>query len=67
MKITLTDHSRWPREMCRERTSTVKLASRFTHFYLKDMSKLASWPDFAEVCTDRVTQRESGETHGLMC
>ena len=26
MKTTLTDHSRWPRGMCRERTSTVKLA-----------------------------------------
>ena len=50
MKTTLTDHSRWPRGMCRERTSTVKLAGRFTHFYLKDMSKLASWPDFAEAC-----------------
>ena len=39
----------------------------FTHFYLKDMSKLASWPDFAEACTERVTQRQSGETHGQMC
>ena len=32
----------------------VKLAGGFTHFYLKDMSKLASWPDFAEACTERV-------------
>ena len=62
MKTTLTDHSRWPRGMCRERTSTVKLAGGFTHFYLKDMSKLASWPDFAEACTERVMQRQSGET-----
>ena len=30
MKTTLTDHSRWPRGMCRERTSTVKLAGGFT-------------------------------------
>ena len=56
-------HSRWSRGMCQERTSTVKLAGGFTHFYLKDMSKLASWPDFAE----GVTQRQSGETHGQMC
>ena len=55
------------RGMCRERTSTVKLAGGFTHFYLKDMSKLASWPDFAEACTERVMQRQSGETHGQMC
>ena len=56
-----------PRGMCRERTSTVKLAGGFTRFYLKDMSKLASWPDFAGACTERVTQRQSGETHGQMC
>ena len=67
MKTTLTDHTRWPRGMCRERTSTVKLAGGFTHFYLKDMNKLASWPDFAEACTERVMQRQSGETHGQMC
>ena len=36
-------------------------------FYLKDMNQLASWPDFAEACTERVTQRQSGETHGQMC
>ena len=29
--------------------------------------KLASLPDFAEACTERVTQRQSGETHGQMC
>ena len=39
----------------------------FTHFYLKDTSKLASWPDFAEACTERMTQRQSGDTHGQMC
>ena len=44
--------------------NVVKLAGGFTHFYLKDMNKLASWPDFAEACTERVTQRQSGETHG---
>ena len=52
VKTTLTDHSRWPRGMCRERASMVKLAGGFTHFYLKDMSKLASWPDLAEACTE---------------
>ena len=40
----------------------VKLAGGFTRFYLKDINKLASWPDFAEACTERVTQRQSGET-----
>ena len=39
----------------------------FTRFYLKDMNKWASWPDFAEACTERMTQRQSGETHGQMC
>ena len=41
METTLTDHSRWPRGMCRERTTTVKLECAFTHFYQKDVSKLA--------------------------
>ena len=45
----------------------VKLAGGFTRFYLKDMSKLASCPDIAEARTERVTQRQSGETHGQMC
>ena len=54
MKTTLTDRSRWPRGMCQERTSMVDLAGGFTHFYLKDMSKLTSWPDFAEARTERV-------------
>ena len=67
METTQTVHSKWPRGTCRERTSTVKLAARFTRIYLKDMNKLASWPDFAEACTERVTQRQSGETHGQMC
>ena len=44
METTLMVHSRWPRGMCRERTSTVKLAGGFARFYLEDMSKLASWP-----------------------
>ena len=43
-----------------------KLAGGFTRFYLKDMNKLASWPDFAETCAERVTQRQSGETRGQM-
>ena len=67
MKTTLTDYSRWPRGMCQECTSMVKLAGGFTHFFLKDMNKLANWPDFAEARTERVTQRQSGETHGQMC
>ena len=60
MKTTLTDHSRWPRGMCQKRTSTVKVAGGFTHFYLKDMNKLASWPNFAEACAERVTHRQPG-------
>ena len=52
--------------MCRERTSTVKLAGGFTHFHLK-AEQVGKWPDFAEACTERVTQRRSGETHGQMC
>ena len=52
---------------CQERTSTVKFAGGFTRIYLEDMSKLASWLDFAEACTERVTQRQSGKTHGQMC
>ena len=55
METMLTVHSKWPRGTCRERTSTVKLAGGFTRIYLKDMNKLASWPDFAEACTERVT------------
>ena len=62
VETTLTDHPKWPRGMCREHTYMVKLAGGFTHFYLKDMNKLARWPDFAEACTERVTQRQSGET-----
>ena len=42
-------------------------AGGFTHFYLKDMTKLQSRPDFAEACAERVTQRQSGERHGQMC
>ena len=53
--------------MCRERTSMVKLAGGFRRIYLKDMSKLASWQDFAEACTERVKQRQFWETHGQMC
>ena len=30
METMLTVHSKWPRETCRERTSTVKLAGGFT-------------------------------------
>ena len=58
----LTVQSRWPRAMCREHTSMVKLAGGFTLIYLKDMSKLASWPDVAGASMERVTQRQFGET-----
>ena len=67
METMLTVHLKWPRGTCRERTSKVKLAGGFTRIYLKDMNKLASWPDFAEACAERVTQRQSGETQGQMC
>ena len=40
----------------------VKLEGGFKRIYLKDMSKLASGPDFAEACTERGMQRQSGET-----
>ena len=66
METTLTVHSRWPRGMCRERTFMVNFAGGFTRVYLKDMSKLASWPDFPEACWERVTQRRSGE-HMVRC
>ena len=39
----------------------------YTYPHLKDMSRRASWPDFAEACTERVTQRQFAETHGQMC
>ena len=67
METTLTDHSRWPRGMCREHISTVKLAGGFTHICLKVMNRRASWPDSAEACMERETQRQFGETHGQMC
>ena len=41
----------------------VKLAGGFTFIYLKDMSKLATFPDVAGASMERVTQRQSGETH----
>ena len=67
METMLTVHSRWRRGMCRERISMVKFAGGYTRFYLKDMNKLVSWQDIAEACTERVTQRQSGETHGQKC
>ena len=62
METTHTVRLRWQREMYRERTSTVKLAGGFTHIYLKDMSKLASWPDFAGACMECERQRQIGAT-----
>ena len=67
MGTTQTVRLRWHRGMGRERTSTVKLAGRSARVYLKDMSKLASWPDFAGACMERETQRQFGETLGLKC
>ena len=66
METMLTVHSKWPRGMCREHISTVKPAGGFTCIYLKDMSKLPIWPDFAEACTERVTQRQTGR-HMVRC
>ena len=62
MDTTQTVRLRWQRGTCRERSSTVKLAGD-----LKDMSKLASWPDFAGACMERETQRQFGETLGQKC
>ena len=53
METTQTVRLRWQRGMCRERTSTVKLAGGSAHIYLKNMSKRASWPDFAGACMGR--------------
>ena len=53
--------------MCREHISAVKLTGGFTHFYVKVMSKVASWPDSAEACMERETQRQFGERHGQKC
>ena len=65
METTQTVRLRWQRGMCRERISAVKLAGGSTR--LKDMSKLASWPDFAGACMERVMQRKFGETFGQNC
>ena len=67
METTQTVRLRWHREMCRERTSTVKFADGSTRIHLKDMSKMARWPDFAEVCMEREMQRQFGETLGQKC
>ena len=68
METTQTVRLRWQREMYRERTSTVKLASGgSTHIYLKDIGKRASWSDFARACMERQTQRQFGETLGQKC
>ena len=64
METTLTVHSRWPRGMCRERTSTEKIAGWIDTFPPAEgheqVGKLAA-------LTECVTQRLSGETHGRMC
>ena len=65
METTQTVRLRWPRGTCRERTSAEKLACGSTR--LKDMSKLASWPDFTRACMERVMQLQFGETLGQKC
>ena len=61
------NHADGPFEMATwdvsRRTSTVKHADGST----KDMSKRASWPDFAGACTERETQRQFGEAHAQKC
>ena len=42
-------------------------AGGFTHIYLKDMSRRASWPDIAGACMEREMQRQFGETLGQKC
>ena len=39
----------------------------FALIYLKDMSKKASWPDFAGARMEREMQRQFGETLGQKC
>ena len=67
METTQTVRLIWQRGMCREHTSAVKLVGGLTRIHLKDMGKLASWPDFAGACVECETQRQSGETHGQKC
>ena len=67
MEIMQTVHLRWQRGMYRERTFTVKLADGFTHIFLKDMNKRASWPDSAGVCMVHEMQRQFGVTHEKKC
>ena len=67
MDTTQTVRLRRQRGMCRERTSTEKLAGGPTRIYLKDMSKLVSWPDFAGACMEHETQRQFWETLGQKC
>ena len=67
MEIMQTVHLRWPRGMYRERIFTVKLADGFTHIFLKDMNRWASWIDSAGVCMVHEMQRQFGETHGQTC
>ena len=67
METTQTVRLTWQHGMCRERTSTVKHAGGSTHISLKDMSRRASWPDFAGACMERETQSQFGETHGQKC
>ena len=44
-------------------------ARRWIYTFLPEghEQKLASWPDIAEACPERVMQRQSGETHGQKC
>ena len=67
LETAQTVRLRWQRGMCRERTSTVKHAGGSTHINRKDMSRLASWSDFAGACMERETQRQFGETLGEKC
>ena len=56
METMLTVHSRWPRGMCRERTSMVKLAGEFTRIFLVLFPTVVSSLDFQVVNSGRTVQ-----------
>ena len=59
MNTTLTDHSRWPRGMCRERTSTVKLAGGFIHFLPEGHEQVGK---LARLCRSMYGTRDAHES-----
>ena len=61
METMLTVHSRWPRGMCRERTSTVKLAGGFTRFYLEGHEQVGK---LARLCRSMYGTRDAASIWG---